>query len=65
VAGTYEMVDGDEESGNILAANRRLAEALDTTNQVFLYEERPEGQSLGLVEGTIGRTLAFLYGNPD
>lgn len=64
VAGTYEMVDGDEESGNILAANRRLAEALDTTNQVFLYEERPEGQSLGLWEGTIGRALAFLYGNP-
>jgi enterochelin esterase family protein len=63
VAGTYETADGDE-SGTILVANRRLAEALDTTDQVFLYEERPEGQSLGLVEGTIGRALAFLYGNP-
>lgn len=64
VAGSYETAAGDEESGNILAANRRLAEALDIADQDFLYEERPEGNSLGLWEGTIGRALDFLY-NPS
>jgi enterochelin esterase-like enzyme len=62
VAGSYEAAGGDEETGNILAANQRLAEALNSTDQDFLYEERPEGHSLGLWEGTIGRALAFLYG---
>lgn len=64
VAGTYDTADGDDESGDILAANRRLAEVLDSSDQEFLYEERPEGHSLGLWEGTIGRALAYLYGTP-
>lgn len=64
VAGTYETAGGDVGSGNILAANRRLAEVLDAFDQDFLYEERPEGHSLGLWEGTIGRALAFLYRTP-
>lgn len=65
VAGSYETAGGDEESGNILSANRRLAEVLDATGQDILYEERPEGHSLGLWEGTIGRALAFLYDSPS
>jgi enterochelin esterase family protein len=65
VAGSYETAGGDEESGNILDSNRRLAEVLDTTSRDFLYEERPEGNSLGLWEGTIGRALAFLFGSPS
>jgi enterochelin esterase family protein len=65
VAGSYETAGSEEETGNILESNRRLVEAFDTTGQDFLYEERPEGNSLGLWEGTIGRALAFLFGPPS
>ncbi|MGD2050595.1 MAG: hypothetical protein PVH03_13930, partial [Chloroflexota bacterium] len=62
---SYETAGSEEETGNILESNRRLVEAFDTTGQDFLYEERPEGNSLGLWEGTIGRALAFLFGPPS
>lgn len=63
VVGNYETaVGGDQEQGNLLEANRRLAQALDNTNWQYLSEELPEGHSWGLWQGTIGRALTYLYG---
>ena len=66
VAGIYETaVNGEAGAGNVLAANRRLVEALETVDQVYQYDERPEGHSWGLWQGTLGRALAFLYGRAE
>lgn len=65
VVGTYETaVAGDSIDGSILGANRRLADVLETTKYDYLYEERPEGHSLGLWKGTFGTALRYLY-NPE
>lgn len=63
VVGTYETdVGGEGGLGNLLAANRRMAEALEEGSLDYLYEERPEGHSWGLWQGTLGDALAYLYG---
>jgi enterochelin esterase family protein len=62
VVGTYETaVGGDREEGDLLAANRRLVEAISTLDQEYLFEERPEGHSWGLWRGTFGRALGYLF----
>ncbi|MFN2188107.1 MAG: alpha/beta hydrolase [Candidatus Promineifilaceae bacterium] len=62
VVGTYETaVGGDPVSGNFLMANRRLQHALESSNFDSHYEERPEGHSWGLWEGTLGKALKYLY----
>jgi enterochelin esterase-like enzyme len=65
VVGTYESaVNGNAQIGNLLAANRRLVEALEAGDFEFRYEERPEGHSWGLWRGTLGRALAYLFPFP-
>lgn len=62
VVGTYETaVSGDSEAGDLLDANRRLAAALQSFRVEFAYEERPEGHSWGLWQGTLGRALGYLF----
>lgn len=62
VVGSYETaVGGDSNTGNLLAANQRLARALQNRSYELRYEERPEGHSWGLWRGTLGRGLQFLY----
>jgi enterochelin esterase-like enzyme len=64
VVGTYETdVGGEGGLGNLLAANRQIAEALEEGSLDYLYEERPEGHSWGLWQGTLGQALAYLYGS--
>ena len=65
VVGSYETaVNGEAIDGDILGANRRLADLLETTEYGYLYEERPEGHSIGLWKGTLGTALSYLY-NPE
>ena len=62
VAGTYEIaVDENGTEANILEANRRMVEALESAGYETRYDERPEGHSWGLWQGTLGQALAFLY----
>ncbi len=62
VAGSYETaVGGDRETGNVLAANQRLAESLTLLDHELRYDEQPEGHSWGLWEGTLGKALAYLF----
>ncbi len=62
VAGSYDTaVGGDREAGNVLAANQRLAESLTQIDYEFKYDERPEGHSWGLWQGTLGKALAYLF----
>jgi enterochelin esterase family protein len=62
VVGLYETaVSGDHQNGNLLAANRRLVDALKDSEHEFVYEERPEGHSWGLWRGTFGQALGYLF----
>jgi enterochelin esterase family protein len=64
VVGTYETavaINGD--SGDLLAANRRLEESLSELGITHQLDERPEGHSWGLWQGTLGRALDYLL-NP-
>jgi enterochelin esterase family protein len=62
VIGAYETaVGGNEEHGNLLAANRRLIRLLQNNGYEISFEERPEGHSWGLWRGTLGQTLGFLF----
>jgi enterochelin esterase-like enzyme len=62
VAGSYETaVGGDNEAGNVLSANQRLAKSLTQLDYEFKYDERPEAHSWGLWEGTLGKALAYLF----
>ncbi|MCI0398278.1 MAG: hypothetical protein L0332_28970 [Chloroflexi bacterium] len=61
VVGTYETaVGGDGDTGNLLEANRRLVEALESLDYEYQYQERPEGHSWGLWQATLGDALAYL-----
>lgn len=61
--GTYETaVNGDPDSGNLLAANQRLVEALQNEAYDFAYTEAPQGHSWGLWRDYLGAGLRFLYG---
>jgi len=60
--GIYETaVGGDPDTGNLLAANRRLVEALSTGDYDFQYLEAPQGHSWGLWRDYFGDGLRFLY----
>lgn len=62
VVGTYETaLAGLGQAGNLLAANQRLVEALEEGGYEYRYEERPEGHSWGLWQGTLGEALAYLF----
>jgi enterochelin esterase-like enzyme len=66
VVGTYETaIMGDNRTGDNLAANRRLADVLESTRFEYLYEEKPEGHSWGLWQGTLGQALSYLFNPPD
>jgi enterochelin esterase-like enzyme len=66
VVGTYETaISGDSSTGDLLAANRRLADALESTKYAFMYKERPEGHSWGLWKATLGQALSYLFNLPD
>ncbi|MGB3716259.1 MAG: alpha/beta hydrolase-fold protein [Candidatus Promineifilaceae bacterium] len=66
VVGTYETaISGDSSTGDLLGANRRLADVLESTKYEFKYDERPEGHSWGLWKGTLGQALSFLFNLPD
>ena len=65
VVGTYETaISGDSSTGDLLAANRRLADVLKSTKYAFIYDERPEGHSWGLWKGTLGQALSYLFNLP-
>jgi enterochelin esterase-like enzyme len=66
VVGTYETaISGDPSTGDLLAANRRLADVLESAKYEFKYDERPEGHSWGLWKGTLGQALSYLFNLPD
>ncbi len=66
VVGTYETaISGSTTGGNLLAVNRRLLDVLESTDYDYLYEERPEGHSWGLWEGTLGQALSYLFNQSD
>jgi enterochelin esterase family protein len=61
VVGSYETaVSGSADVGNLLEANRQLADILEDKGYPYLYEELPQGHSWGLWEATIGRALEYL-----
>jgi enterochelin esterase family protein len=60
--GTFETaISGNSQAGDLLAANRRLVDALQLVGYEFTYEERPEGHSWGLWRGTFGQALNYLF----
>jgi len=62
VVGTYETsLNGDDEQGNLLDANRRLNNLLQAYGYQIEYEERSEGHSWGLWKGTLGQALRYLF----
>jgi len=59
VVGSYETaIEGE----NILADNRQMAEALRQGGFNVVLDERPEGHSWGLWQGTLGQALSALFG---
>ncbi len=61
VVGSYETaVSGSSDEGNLLEANRQLADILEDKGYPYLYEELPQGHSWGLWQSTIGRALGYL-----
>lgn len=62
VTGTYETSVGDDAgTANLLAANRQMAATLQALGYDYEYEERSEGHSWGLWQGTLGEALHFLF----
>lgn len=62
VVGRYETaVGGNSAEGNLLEANRQLAQILENKGYPHLYEELPQGHSWGLWEAGIGRSLTYLF----
>lgn len=58
VVGAYETaVEGE----NIVASNRRIAQALERGGFNYVLDERPEGHSWGLWRGTLGQALSTLF----
>jgi enterochelin esterase family protein len=63
VAGSFETaLGGDPEGGNLLGAQRRLAEILKAKGYDVVAFERPEGHSWGFWKSQLGRALAWLFG---
>lgn len=63
VVGTYETsVGGNDQEGNLLAANQRLVATLESQGIVYRYTELPDGHSWGLWQRQLGAALHFLYG---
>ncbi|MEI2610544.1 MAG: alpha/beta hydrolase-fold protein [Candidatus Promineifilaceae bacterium] len=63
VVGTYETaVGGNDQEGNLLAANQRLVAVLESQGIVYRYAELPDGHSWGLWQRQLGAALRFLYG---
>lgn len=63
VVGTYETaVGGNDQEGNLLAANQRLVAVLENQGLVYQYTELPDGHSWGLWQRQLGAALRFLYG---
>lgn len=61
VVGTYETtVGGNDQEGNLLAANQRLVAMLESQGVVYRYTELPDGHRWGLWQRQLGAALHFL-----
>lgn len=65
VVGSYETaIGGNDTDGNLLEANQRLVQVLQSRGYAFEYVEAHEGHSWGLWQGYFGAGLRWLYGEP-